>query len=82
MFSIKALATVSAVNGWCNGMKWLNLLNLSTTTRMAVAKPDLGRPSTISIETISQEAEGTDRGWSNPGYLDLSGLACWQKEQD
>jgi hypothetical protein len=48
-------------------MKWLNLLNLSTTTMIQLACPDVGKPSMKSIEITSQEFAGTGKGESNPG---------------
>jgi len=51
---------VKAKKGCAYGRKWANLVYLSTTTRMALAEPEHGRPSMKSIDMTSQDANGTD----------------------
>jgi len=64
---MKTLATEAAVKEWHRGMKCENLENLSTTTKIAMNEPDCGNPSMKSIETTSQEADGTGSGCKRPG---------------
>jgi hypothetical protein len=52
-------------------------MNLSTMTKIQVAEPDRGKPSTKSIEIVCQALSGTDRGCNSPRAFVLSGLACW-----
>lgn len=48
---------------------------LSTTTGIALAEPEVGKPSTKSIEIISHEAFRTGKGLRrHDGYLERSGL--------
>jgi len=47
---------------------------LSTTTNIASFPPNLGRPSTKSIEISSQIAFGIGGGYNNPAGEERSGL--------
>ena len=64
--SRNTLATVAVVNGCLRGMKWANLENLSTTTRIVFADPDWGIPAIKSIVIISNDADGTCIGCNRP----------------
>ena len=64
---MKTLATEAAVKGWRSGMKCENLENLSTTTKIALNELNYGNPSMKSIETTSQEVDGTGSGCKRPG---------------
>jgi hypothetical protein len=55
MWSINKQASENAVKGWSKGMKWAYLEYLYTTTRMAFAEPERGRPSTKSKEMNAHE---------------------------
>ena len=58
-------------------MKWLYLMNLSTTTSMQFLRWELGGPSTKSREMICQAEKGTGNGSNRRGYLEWSGFAWW-----
>jgi hypothetical protein len=73
MWSINKQASENAVKGWSKGMKWAYLEYLSTTTRMAFAEPERGRPSTKSKEMNAHE-EGTSNGCNRSEYLAQSSL--------
>jgi hypothetical protein len=48
-------------------MKWKYLVSLSTTTKMILCLPDLGRPSIKSMETWVQVWLGIGNGTSSLG---------------
>lgn len=62
-------ATKFAMNGIDMGMKWLALLNLSTTTRIVDFPDDSGRWVIKSIVSSSQMAVGVGIGCSSPTGL-------------
>lgn len=76
--SMIALATVGAVNGCFRGMKWPYLVNLSTTTRIALLESDIGNPSMKSIEMSCQAPWGMGNGCKRPAGWESSCLAYWQ----
>jgi hypothetical protein len=56
-------------------MKWLYIVNLSTTTSIPSVVPDFGRPKMKSMETVCHAVAGTGKGWRRPEYLERSGFA-------
>jgi hypothetical protein len=72
-----ALTTLVAVKGCNKGTTWLYLENLSTTTKIQLVDPDLGRSSMKFMEIVCQAPSGVGSGDRRPGYLLLLGLACW-----
>jgi hypothetical protein len=67
MWSINSYAMVWVVKGWAEGRKWEYLVSLSTTTRMTLYFPDLGRLSTKSMEIWLQAWLGMGNGTRRPG---------------
>ncbi|KAL5732618.1 hypothetical protein ACOSQ2_032310 [Xanthoceras sorbifolium] len=76
-FSTNALATLLAVKGCFNGIKWAPLLNRSTNTSIASNPWLLGSPSTKSMVKSSQICPGIGSGCSSPIGLRESYLTFW-----
>lgn len=70
----KAFATVAAVKGHAKGMKCVNLVSLSITTRITSNLANLGKPSTKKIDISCQAESGIGNGYSNPGVEQFSVL--------
>jgi hypothetical protein len=59
-------------------IKWVDLLNLSTTTMMAsFCLVDVGNPVMKSMEMVSHFHSGIVRGCNNLLGCQCSGLTCW-----
>jgi hypothetical protein len=65
------------VKGCLIGRKWTYLVNLSTTTKIALYLSDCVKPSMKSKLTVSLAWVGTCNGFSSPGVFILLVFAYW-----
>jgi len=74
-------ATPFAVNGWDKVKKWVNLLNLSTTTKIVSLPWEVGNPSTKSRVISSQTWQGMGKGCRSPIRESVSVFIFWHTLQ-